>query len=176
MWNKQRIEEEHKLKADYGLKNLGELWKAASEIRRMRRHVREVLSGNLSDNVGRDIVAKLSRNGIVNDSATFDDVLVIKPESVLERRLQTVVFRRGMAKTLKQSRQLIAHGFIAINGRRVKSPGYIVRKSEEGSISYYKPIKIQFEQQAPATPALSKDVEAQQGSAAVEGKEKGSGS
>ncbi|MCL5427866.1 MAG: 30S ribosomal protein S4 [Candidatus Marsarchaeota archaeon] len=150
MWSKQRIEEEHKLRDDYGLKNLSELWKAASEIRRIRRRMREVLSGRLDDGVGKDIIAKLAREGIVGENATFDDILVIKPESVLERRLQTVVYRKGMAKTLRQSRQLIAHGFIAINGRRVKSPGYIVRKTEEGIISYYKPIRIEFGPQAPA--------------------------
>ena len=152
MWNKQRIEEEHKLRDDYGLKNLRELWKAASEIRRIRRHIREVLSGNVSDTVGRDIVAKLAREGVVGEGATFEDILIIKPESLLERRLQTIVFRRGMAKTLSQSRQLIAHGFIAINGRKVKSPGYVVRKVEESAISYYKPIRIEFQQQAPAAP------------------------
>ncbi len=160
MWNKQRIEEEHKLRDDYGLKNLSELWKAASEIRRIRRHIRDVLSGNLSDSVGRDIIARLAKEGIVGENATFDDILVIKPESVLERRLQTVVYRKGLAKTLKQSRQLIAHGFIAINGRRVKSPGYIVKKLDEGVISYYKPIKIEFEQQAPAAPRPPANVEA----------------
>ena len=152
MWNKQRIEEEHKLRDDYGLKNLRELWKAASEIRRIRRHIREVLSGSLNGAVGRDIIARLAKEGIVGEGATLDDILVIKPESVLERRLQTVVYRKGMAKTLKQSRQLIAHGFIAINGKRVKSPGYIVKKSDESVISYYKPIKIEFGQHAPAAP------------------------
>lgn len=148
MWNKQRIEEEHKLRDNYGLKNLGELWKAASEIRRIRRHIRDVLSGSAADNVGKDIVARLARQGIVSDGAAFDDILVIKPEALLERRLQTVVYRKGMAKTLRQSRQLVAHGFIAINGRKVRSPGYIVKRDEESEISYYKPIKIEFVQQA----------------------------
>ena len=151
MWNKKRIEEEHKLKSDYGLKNLRELWKATSEIRRIRRNVREVLSGNVSDEVGKNVVARLARHSIVSEGAILDDLLVITPQSILERRLQTVVFRKGLAKTFKQSRQLIAHGFIAVNGRRTKSPGYLVRKDEEAAVTYYKPIKIQ--QDAPAAPA-----------------------
>ena len=59
-----------------------------------------------------------------------------------------------MAKTLKQSRQLIAHGFISINGRRIKSPSYLVKKGEESGIGYYKKISIEtapIAQQAPAT-------------------------
>ncbi len=170
MWNKQRIEEEHKLRDDYGLKNLGELWKATSEIRRIRRHIREVLSGNLGDAVGRDVVARLARQGIVGEGATFDDILVIKPATLLERRLQTIVYRKGMAKTLKQSRQLIAHGFIAINGKRVKSPGYIVKKGDEGALSYYKPIKIEFEN-VPAAPRAHAAPEASAEQAPAEGAE-----
>lgn len=153
MWNKQRIEEERKLVNDYGLKNHRELWKATSEIRRIRKNVREVLSGSAEDQVGKDVVARLARHNIVADGAILDDLLVITPSAILERRLQTVVYRKGMAKTLSQSRQFIAHGFIAINGRRTKSPGYLVRKSEEAAITYYKPIKM--EQPLPTTAATA---------------------
>ncbi len=152
MWNKKRIEEEHKLKADYGLKNLRELWIATSEIRRIRRNVREVLSGKVSDDVGRDVIARLARQSIVGESAILDDLLLIKPEAILERRLQTVVYRKGLAKTLAQSRQLITHGFISINGQRTKSPGYLVKKLEESGISYYKPITIEQTPVPPAAP------------------------
>lgn len=143
IWNKERIEEEHKLRDDYGLKNLNELWRATSEIRRIRRNVRAVLSGKVSESTGKDLVSRLSRYGIVKDGASLDDLLVITPQNVLDRRLQSVVLRKGMAKTSRQARQLVAHGFIAINGRRAKSPGYIVSKSEENAIAYYKPINIE---------------------------------
>jgi small subunit ribosomal protein S4 len=55
----------------------------------------------------------------------------------LERRLQTLVYRLGLAKTIKQARQLITHGHIAIDGRRVTAPSYIVEKEEESKIGYY---------------------------------------
>ena len=154
MWDKKRIEEEHKIKQEYGLKKLGELWKATSEIRRVRRNIREVLSGSASETVGKDIIARLAKYNVVRENAIPDYVLVVKPQSLLERRLQTIVYRKGMAKTLKQSRQLIAHGFISINGRRIKSPSYLVKKGEESGIGYYKKISIEtapIAQQAPAT-------------------------
>ena len=64
--------------------------------------------------------------------------------------MQTVVYRKGMAKTLNQSRQLISHGFISINGRRIKSPSYLVKKNEESGIGYYK--KISIENATPQAP------------------------
>lgn len=151
MWDSARIGKEHELKSKYGLRNLRELWILASEIRNMRKNIREVLSGKASEKTGREIIARLSRYNIINADATPDDLLVVGVEALLERRLQTIVLRKGLAKTPKQARQLIAHGLISINGKRVKSPGHLVLASEEAAIGYYKPVNInQPVQQAPA--------------------------
>ncbi len=148
MWNRERIETEHRLRREYGLKSLHELWRATSEIRRVRRNVRAVLSGRISEETGKGLISRLSRYGIVKDGATLDDLLGIKPEDVLERRLQSLVYRKGMARGIKQARQLVAHGFIAVDGKRAKSPGYLVSRKEESAITYYKPIRIQEEAKA----------------------------
>ncbi|MDE1762071.1 MAG: 30S ribosomal protein S4 [Candidatus Micrarchaeota archaeon] len=142
MWEKQRIDEEHKLKERFGLRNLKEVWIAASELRRIRRNVREVLSGRSDEAIGKQIIARLAKYGIVSESATLDDLLIINIDTILNRRLQTVVMNKGLSKTAKQARQLITHGFIAINGRRITSPGYIVPTNEENKIAYYKQIDI----------------------------------
>ncbi len=47
--------------------------------------------------------------------------------SLLERRLDNVVYRLGFAASLRQSRQLIAHGHITVNGRKVDVPSYLTR-------------------------------------------------
>src|SRR3989344_1511089 len=71
------------------------------------------------------------------------------PYGLLEKRLQTMVFRKGLANSVKQARQFITHGHIAINGKRVSSPGYIVPVSEAQAIGWYrKPIKIENEKPA----------------------------
>jgi small subunit ribosomal protein S4 len=54
----------------------------------------------------------------------------------LERRLQTIVFRKGLARTIFQARQLITHGHVSIDNRRVTIPGYIVQKTEEPTVIY----------------------------------------
>ncbi len=153
MWDTQRIQREHGLREKYGLRNLKELWILASEIRRIRQNVRKVLSGKEKEGVGKAIVARLSRYNVVKSDATLDDLLVVDVESLLDRRLQTIVMKKGMAKTMKQARQFITHGLISINGRRMKSPGHLVLASEEVGIQYYKPVQIQTTPAAAAAPA-----------------------
>ena len=67
----------------------------------------------------------------------IDDILSLKVQTQLERRLQTIVYRKGLARSPKQARQLITHGHIAIAGRRVNIPGYHVTRTDEGQIAYY---------------------------------------
>jgi len=144
MWDMHRIEEEHSLREKYGLKNMREVWLAESELRRIRRKAREVLSGKESEGTGKAMIARLAKLNIIKSDAAVDDLLVIGIESLLERRLQSIVLRKGMAKSMKQARQLVTHGFIAVNGQRVTSPSYLVSADEESKITYYKPIKIDF--------------------------------
>ena len=49
---------------------------------------------------------------------------------LLERRLDNVVFRLGLAASRRESRQMVAHGHIQVNGRKVSVPSYIVRVGE----------------------------------------------
>lgn len=155
MWEKQRIDEEHKLRERFGLRNLKEVWIAASELRRIRRNVRSVLSGKAGADVGKDIIARLAKYNIVASTATLDDLLVINIDSILNRRLQTIVTNKGLAKTVKQARQLITHGFIAVDGKRVTAPGFLVLAEDENKISYYK--KIDLTTAVVAAPAAPKE-------------------
>jgi len=155
-----RIKREHEIRDKYGLKNLREVWIVESELRRIRKNVREILAGRESEETGKQIIQRLSRYGIVRPDATLDELLSLSVDSLLERRLQTIVVKKGLARTLAQSRQLITHGFIAVNGRKVTTPSYFVPLSEENAISHYKPIDINagikqqsLEQQAAATAA-----------------------
>ncbi len=137
----QRIKEENKLVRKYGLKNKRELWKAQSELRKFRANARD-LQGLLrsgdpeAQRLMRQIAGKLARYGILSENSTADDILALNVESLLDRRLQTIVFRKGLAKTPKMARQLIVHGHIVVNGRKVTIPSYRVMKAEEDTIGY----------------------------------------
>ena len=140
----ERIKTDNALIDEYGLKNMKELWKVQTEVSRVRRNVRELLSasGAESENVRERIIGRLTKLGIATQSTTLDNLLDLKENNILDRRLQTIVFKRGMARTAKQARQITVHGFIAINGRRVNRPGYMVDIEAEKSIGFYKPIDL----------------------------------
>ena len=49
----------------------------------------------------------------------------------LERRLDSVLYRMGLATSRAQARQVVRHGHVQINGRKVNIPSYVVRPGEE---------------------------------------------
>jgi len=54
--------------------------------------------------------------------------------SMLERRLDNVVFKLGFAASRATARQTVAHGHVRVNGRRVTVPGYLVRVGDRVTI------------------------------------------
>ncbi len=50
--------------------------------------------------------------------------------SMLERRLDNVAFRLGLANTRREARQLVSHGHFTVNGQRVDIPSYLVKPGE----------------------------------------------
>jgi len=142
-WEGDRIKEENELLMKYGLKNKRELWRAKSYVRGLRAQSRELQarlrSGDPQAKIETDqLLAKCSRlNLLTQEGATLNDVLILNIEAVLSRRLQTVLYRKGLAYTPKQARQLIVHGHAAIGPRRVTIPGYIVKRGEEELVQYH---------------------------------------
>jgi small subunit ribosomal protein S4 len=153
--DKTRVIEEGKLKREFGLKNTRELWIAQSELRRVRREARELLALSEEERKKGAVVVlnKLNRLGILGTEATIDNVLSLTVRNFLERRLQTIVFRKGMARTPIQARQLITHGYISVNGRKMTSPGTTVTRAAEGGIAYYKTIDLSVPEKMEPKPA-----------------------
>lgn len=137
-WQVDVLAEELKLIGLYGLRNKRELWRAKTMLSKYRHLARNLLGKPLEERVKleSELVSKLYRLGLVEKEASCLDVLDLKVEDILERRLQTIVYRLGLAKTPTQARQLITHGHISIGGRRMTSPGYLVQRGEESQISY----------------------------------------
>ncbi len=137
-WRSDVLQNELILLGQYGLRNKRELWRHKTMLSRFRGIARSILSMPIEKRakLESELLGKLKRLGILSENAILDDVLDMKIEDILERRLQTIVFRKGLAKTPYQARQLITHGHIAINGRAVFSPSYLVPKGEEEKITY----------------------------------------
>jgi len=137
-WRQDALENELRLLGEYGLRNKKELWRHRTMVSKFRGMARSVLSMPTSQRVELEaqILGRLKRLGILPEGAELDNVLDLAMEEILERRLQTLVLRRGLAKTTYQARQLITHGHIAIGDRKVFSPSYLVPKEEEGDMDY----------------------------------------
>ena len=139
-WIKSRLEEEMRLLGAYGLRNKRELWRAQTYLRRIRERARALLSlpQDARSAEEKRLIERLYRIGLLKIiNATLDDILNLTVSDVLERRLQTLVYRKGLSKSIHHARQLIVHGHIAIGGRRVTSPGYLVSRDEEDLIGFY---------------------------------------
>ena len=50
---------------------------------------------------------------------------------MLERRLDNVVYRLGLARTRPQARQFVTHGLVRVNGKRLNIPSYLVQPGEQ---------------------------------------------
>ena len=77
------------------------------------------------------MLTKLQKYGIVSTEADIDDVLALQLRDVLEKRLQTVVYKKNMTLTVKQARQFIVHNKIAVNKEKISSPSYMVKLADE---------------------------------------------
>lgn len=131
-----RIAEERDLLAQYGLKNKEELWRAQSTLRSYRREARRLLAQYSGTDETGAFLGRLKRYGILDEDDTLGDVLGLTVTDILERRLQTVVYRKGLAHTAKQARQFVTHGHIVIGNQRVRVPSYTVETTEEDQIGY----------------------------------------
>jgi small subunit ribosomal protein S4 len=137
----ERISSEHDLVDRYGLSNKEELWRAQSELRGLRREARELLGRAQGDaeaaaRKGEEFLARLKRYGILGSEDGLDDVLSLEINDVLERRLQTVVYRKGLANTPQQARQFIVHGHVTVGDSRVTVPSYQLEVDEEADVAF----------------------------------------
>lgn len=140
-WDKARIDEEAKLLQQYGLRRKREIWKTESVLRNYRRIARD-LAAKASKEREKILLDKLFRIGLVGKDANLDDVLALTLEKLLDRRLQTLVYKKGMCTTIKAARQYIVHGHVAVDGRKVRWPSTIIPLSDEDKITFYEKSKI----------------------------------
>ncbi|NHI83039.1 MAG: 30S ribosomal protein S4 [Candidatus Thorarchaeota archaeon] len=133
-----RFESELQLVGTYGLRNKKELWRHRTELSNYRRQARSLLALSVDDRaqLEHELIRKLTRLGFLSGSPDLDDVLDLSLEDVLERRLQTIVLRKGLACSPHHARQLVTHGHIALNSSRVTTPSRLITVAEEEQIRY----------------------------------------
>jgi small subunit ribosomal protein S4 len=127
----ERIAEENQLVSKYGLKNKKEVWKANARVNYYRGRAKALAQASPEEQ--EILFSKLQKIGL--DVKTIADILDLKTENLLDRRLPTVVSTQGKADTPRQARQMVVHKRVLIDGNVVNSPSYIVSVSEEKLIT-----------------------------------------
>tara|TARA_B100000287_G_scaffold105887_1_gene98153 strand:+ start:1545 stop:2120 length:576 start_codon:yes stop_codon:yes gene_type:complete len=149
-WKKARIDEEHDISARHGLKNMKEIWKARSQLRRIRQQAMKLI-GKVDASHPHwvkekdDLLLSLIRKGILSEESTIDDILTLNVEDILNRRLQARVYAKGLASSMKQARQLVTHGHITVAEQKITIPSYAVSREEEELIAYHLSSKLNDE-------------------------------
>jgi small subunit ribosomal protein S4 len=143
-WNKERIEVEKILTKKYGLINKKEIMKMTSILASMKNRAKKYIAatGKQAEKEKQHLLNKIQRMGIIEKLTSLDDILGLTVEAIMERRLQTILVRKAIARTMKQSRQFITHQHICVGENIVDSPSYIVSKEEEAKIGFLETSKF----------------------------------
>jgi small subunit ribosomal protein S4 len=134
LFDKSRIESENKIVLEYGLKNKKEIWKAESEVSKIRRRAKSLIPK--TDDERNAFFEKLNKMGL-NIKSTAE-ALALTKEDLLDRRLQTQTFKKGFTKTPKEARQLIVHKKVKVDGKIVNIPSFFINSGSENKISLVK--------------------------------------
>ena len=130
-YEKSRIEEENALVEKYGLKNKREIWKTLAKVNYFRGRAKALAKSSMEEQ--KVLFDKLKFIGL--NTNTISDVLALKVEDLLERRLPTVMVKKKIANAPRQARQMVVHKRVMIEGKAINVPSYLVPVSQEHSIT-----------------------------------------
>lgn len=136
-----RLDQELKLAGEYGLRNKHEIWRVGYSLSNIRRAARDLLTLAPKDPKrlfeGNALIRRLIRIGVLDETkAKLDYVLGLQIEDFLERRLQTQVFKMGLARSIHHARVLIRQHHIRVNGQIVDIPSFIVRLDSQKHVDF----------------------------------------
>lgn len=134
-WRIARIEEENNICKEYGIPQKTELWKTISKLETFKNQAKTLstLRTLQAEKEMNNLLAKMKGYKLI-EAESSDAILGVTLKNLLDRRLQTLLVRKGLAKTMKQARQMITHRHVLVNNKILSSPSYLVRVSEESAI------------------------------------------
>ena len=138
IWDEERIARDKDLVKNFGLKNKKEIWKVESNLKLLHDQAKKLIAQNTeqSKKESEQLIVKLASLNLVQQDAKLDDVLSLTIQDLLNRRLQTVVFKKELARTINQARQFITHNHIAVNSQIINVPSYLISLNEEVLINF----------------------------------------
>merc|ERR1711918_331561 len=123
----------------YGLKNKREVWRVQFALAKIRTAARNLLTLDNDDETrifqGQALLRRMTRLGLLTESENkLDYVLGLTTAKIMERRLQTKVFKLGLAKSVHHARTLIRQRHIRVGRQICNIPSYLVRVDSEKHI------------------------------------------
>ena len=140
-FEKERLDAELKIVGEFGLRNKRELWRVQMVLSKMRSRARELLTLDEKDPrrlfEGEALLRRMFKYGfLTEDQNKLDYVLSLTPQDVLERRLQTLVFKLGLAKSIHHARVLIRQKHIRVGKQIVNVPSFLVQVDSQKHIDF----------------------------------------
>jgi len=140
-FEKERLDQELKLIGEFGLRNKREVWRVKYVVTKIRTAARELLTLDEKDPrrlfEGNALLRRLVRIGVLDESKMkLDYVLSLRTDDFLERRLQTQVFKLGLAKSIHHARVLIRQRHIRVRKQVVNVPSFVVRLDSQKHIDF----------------------------------------
>ncbi len=135
-WQKERIVAEKDILKHYGLRRKYEVWKMDSILKKFLNRAKTLIGERTlqSEIEKKQLLNRLYSLGLLKKDSKIENVLNLTLKDVLERRLQTLVYKKHIAKTVLQARQFITHEHIAVGSRKITTPSYLVSLEEEPQI------------------------------------------
>jgi small subunit ribosomal protein S9e len=140
-FEKERLDAELKLVGEYGLRNKRELWRVQMALSKIRQAARNLLTMDDTDAKrifeGEALLRRMYKYGLLDESQNkLDYVLALTPQDFLERRLETLVFKLGLAKSIHHARVLIRQRHIRVGKQIVNVPSFMVRVDSQKHIDF----------------------------------------
>ncbi len=137
-WNKTVIEQERILTKEYGLTNKKEIHLAATFLKKYKEIAKKLIATKTAqaEKEKKQVMEKLQRYGFLQVGSSLDQILGLETKDVMERRLQSLLFRKGFARSMKQARQFVTHRHVIIGKKQITSPSYMLTLEEESSLTF----------------------------------------
>ena len=140
-FEKERLDSELKICGEYGLRCKREVWRVQRVLAKMRTAARDLLKLDEDDTKrvfeGAALLRRCTRLGLLDEEhQELDYVLSLKISDFMERRLQTVVHKLGLAKSVHHARVLIKQRHIRVGKQIVNAPSFLVRVDSQKHIDF----------------------------------------